>query len=250
MKTKRRKSAVVAVGACISLALALTPSIAQATSSSPDVEDELETILPELQEEPPDQSEEGPVESNGATVGEIEIVMLAADGTWVPAADPVEAPASSDISPYLLDLYQWNQCYSFNNSNFVIREFQYRGEFDWYKASFTFGNSSMGYKHISETHGEHWSKVFDNAKAQGWIPSTYAMSSWDDLMWLSANNALTGFEMNYSNVSQKACGSVTLGLYNTKTNKIVYSFRSEAVVSMNNKRLITAFPSRRQNCNT
>lgn len=190
-------------------------------------------------------------ESEAPNAPAVELRMDAGDGNSVPVELPEAAPEQDEsvATPYLLNPVQWANCQA-GNSSYKLRYFHYRGMDDWYKAYLTCGTAKTGYIHIKNEHQAQWQKVWNNAVAKGWKPKDYSMKSWDDLMWMSLNGAMSSFDMRYSTVTNKVCGNVKFDLVSTKTGKIVYSFRTEGVASMNNKIAITSYPSSRTTCST
>ena len=192
----------------------------------------------------------------------VELVLLNNDGSWSPveAPEPLnlhgpegEPTGTGDegaVTPYLINFSQWTSCFVLNNAGEVF------GTYWWVQGggavTLQCGNNSYGYKHlIAQGHDTQWNTVFNNALAAGWTASVSSSTSWDDLMHMVLANQLGVGGSYYSEnpISQKACTYSTYGLYNTSTGKVVYTFGSEAVWSMNNNRIITSYPSSRGYCN-
>ncbi|WP_336651385.1 MULTISPECIES: hypothetical protein [unclassified Leucobacter] len=185
---------------------------------------------------------------------DIRLVVLAEDGTQTPVETPPLgglAPQEDALAPYLIDFNQWSQCYSFNNSGFVLKQY------GWINApgsatmvTLKCGTEGYGYKHITQNHRSHWETVLANAEATGWKKTTYMINTWDDLMFMALVNAVSGPAGTSNNpASNKACANVQFGLVDSSTGAVKYSFRAEGVISMNNLTTITAFPSSRTWCN-
>ncbi|QBE47422.1 hypothetical protein [Leucobacter triazinivorans] len=187
------------------------------------------------------------------------------DGTWTPvdldgagavrnpdAGAPI-GPAEQGPSPMLIDFNQWTACWVQNKSTAVF------ATYSWLKPNSTYtnvtlqcGNNSYGYKHIvAQNHDDHWNAKLTAAKNAGWDSQNYRVYTWDDLMHIVTASLLgtAGGYYSENSTSQKACRNGSYGLWSTQTHQLVYTFRAEAVWSMNNKRIITSYPSSRQVCN-
>lgn len=193
---------------------------------------------------------------------EIKLVQLHDNDMWSPVSSPeplnLDRPSSlatgntnnGDVTPYLINLSQWIACFTFNISDEVF------GEYYWIQAGrgvkLQCGNEQYGYKHIDKRHKPEWEQVYNKAVAAGWSASAYGTQSWDDLMHIVMANqiGIGGDYYEESAISQKACSYARFGLYNVQTNKLVYTFGTEIVWSMNLNRIITSYPSSRGTCNT
>lgn len=160
---------------------------------------------------------------------------------------------SGTITPYLLSPAQWADCWTFNNANAVFASYAWPRNGVATMIDLKCGNSSYGYKHIvGQGHDQQWGTVFNKAKAAGWDNANYRVNSWDDLMSMADANLIGSNVYDYENIntiSNKACRNGSFGLWSTTTHTLVYTFRVEMVWSINNKRVITSYPSSRSICN-
>ena len=182
----------------------------------------------------------------------LRLAMQLDDGSWqiIEPAEPEAQIEDVVVTPYLLEPYDWTQCWMINNQDYVIRSMWWSNQGTSDTMNLTCGNTSFGYKHIvDQNHDDHWDTILSNAVAAGFYKWDYDINTWDDLMYFAVVNMVSGVGTSYNSTSMKGCQNRSFGLYNTSTGSLAYEFRAEVVVSLNNKRVITSFPSSRTYCN-
>ena len=185
-----------------------------------------------------------PIASSTSEETDLQLAMELEDGTWqvIEGAPPV-------ATPMLLNPLESQLCWTLNQENYVIRQIPWSNNGVNQTISLTCGTSSYGYKHIDSGHKADWQAKLDAARAFGWVSSQYDIHYWDDLMYFAAVNLIAGQGTQNNWVSMKGCANGNFGLYKPGTGAVAYTFRAEAVISLNNKKVITAFPSSRTWCN-
>ena len=178
--------------------------------------------------------------------------MRSEDGIWK-NIDPVSTESTDpQMSPLLLTFFDTFECEVLNNYDHVIATMYFmENPSTPHKADLLCGDENTSYEHILFNHKTQWQDKLDAAEAAGWDPQAWGVDSWDDLMWLTFTNVMSNagnVESNYT--SNKACGWGEFSLVDVLTGQVVYTFAVEGVASMNNDRVITAFPSSRTYCNT
>lgn len=193
----------------------------------------------------------------------LQLMSQTADGNWVPVApspfelnnpdEPSSGGGDGTVTPYLIGFDKWAQCFTLNQAGTVFATYTWLNDAGKpIPITLQCGNDAYGYKHMLKGKKDvSWGNVLKAARAKGWESENYRVNTWDDLMNITTAN-LIGVPGDYydkSKVSNKACTNGAYALWSTVTHKKVHEFRVEVVWSMNNKRVITAYPSSRSYCN-
>jgi len=116
--------------------------------------------------------------------------------------------------------------------NVSVQNFQAKG---LGKIDLFCGDSASGYVHIRSRHQADWQAVINLAGGGG---------NWDDLMVFAVNASVTapssGYPFNIGN--NKWCYTTPIQIKNSK-GVVVRTLHPTVVVSTNNKKVITAFPT-------
>lgn len=151
-------------------------------------------------------------------------------------------------SQELLNFSQWVSCFTLNNSNDQYATYTAHKDGVVYDMALRCGEQSgtgvgWGYKHIRAGHESQWQNLYNSGVAKGWNPSSQGIEGWDDLM-ASAIGGATPY-WSYASINtaaQKGCVLSRVAWLNVNTNKIVLTKKVVVVFSINNKRVITAYP--------
>ena len=160
------------------------------------------------------------------TPGEDLITPNASDTTFV-AGDPAN-PRSR-----LINVYEWGQCYVFNNETLVLeRHTAPTGTVSPGSYALQCGTPTQhGYRHIENEHQAQWEQKRISFSVGG---------SWDDLMNGMVKLALNNPQYSKIQAGSKACYQ---GTYPVQWSPYCPWQSVTVIVSTNNKRIITAFPA-------
>lgn len=103
------------------------------------------------------------------------------------------------------------------------------------KVSLRCGDDKSGYVHIRKNHENDWEKRKGGAEGL-----------WDDLMWYSTKSALENPSFTLDMGSNKRCYTAPIVIENSEGKKV--TFHPTVLVSMNNKRVITSYPTTEHEC--
>ncbi|WP_146082853.1 MULTISPECIES: hypothetical protein [unclassified Rathayibacter] len=163
--------------------------------------------------------------------------------------------STAEIQPQLINFAQWIDCFSLNNEESVFAEYVHYWDGVGQDVRLKCGNNTFGYKHIrSGTNGNDgkesvWQNDLNYARQAGWNSQDQGIESWDDLMAAAVGSTVTWPEYRAVNpISQKTCGIAEFIFVDTRTGKIVWSFKNFAVWSNSNDRLLTSYPQGRTDC--
>ncbi|MDA4893030.1 hypothetical protein PFZ55_39830 [Streptomyces sp. MS2A] len=173
--------------------------------------------------------------ADGATEGDTapvaEWVATGPNGeVFTPTGPLVPEPSESEVGPKLLDPATWAFCYVANDIDYPISEYTaaYFSGFQG-KVNLTCGDSTFGYKHIASKHATQWE------------PFAYLVNgTWDDFMAWSLGTTLGAPSGIANHEPGKLCYVTSIFFSNGSKEFTIYS---KAVISQNNRWVVTAFPS-------
>lgn len=174
---------------------------------------------------------------------EINVDDLAQDVAWdIPEADALTTIGGILIgNPALLGPVDRFNCNVSKNENWNITSYKAKNfsSFAGGKINLKCGTAASGYKHIKNGHGSQWQQQINAVGGTG---------NWDDLMSFATKQILNKPGMIRSAGSNKLCYTAPIEIANTKRTKKV-KLNPTVIISMNNKLVITSYPTKRKhNC--
>lgn len=157
------------------------------------------------------------------------------DGRTTSDADVAEL---STLTPLLLDPVDVFNCNVRKNSNHTVNNYTAKafGSFTGGTVALKCETAEDGWIHIKRQHADQWQYKLDRVAGTG---------TWDDLMGFAVKEALSHPGTIANGGQGKLCFSTPIELHRGTT---VVKFNPTVIISMNNRKVITAYPSNRQQC--